>query len=588
MKKILIYLGFLFSVLANATTLPVQLLNPASSTAGQAVVSTGASSAVAWGTPTISAGNIAPIAASTMLANPTGSSAAPQATTATSFFDNAYCNTIGYVIVRFTGAWTCAKGVPANPVWWGADPSGASSSTAALNNAVAAAVYVQFQPGTYLFSTAPATISAGGAIVSGAGAATVLQVGYATGDFLHLTGQYSNVNNLYISNTTTHTSGADIDADAASVTLDNLTTVGAYIGTLFTPNCNLCTGTNLVHANMTAQATASGSAGIVVGSTTGLALPNQVMLTNITVQGLSSALPSYAMEVLSATGLQVTSFELEQAAAASLAFVPPTGNGVNYSFLTNGFLDRGQNGFLGRPGGGTGEIFGAWFTNVWFGDNLSASSVGIDLDNGGSGTNQGFYCTNCHVVNASGTTSYGMIVNSNSWSNISVSNSCFAGNTTAGVLEAAGVTHQTWIGTTFGNCDGWGTNGSEDFAFTAGASDYIQMQGNTFNSSAKLVGVSGITGTHSMIQGNIGYNPLGVTSTTPTSGTSYSNGPTPETCYLSASTSISSVFIPASGGTNIISSGAITAGTPVTFDLGPNETFNASFSGTGHLVCSVH
>lgn len=128
----------------------------------------------------------------------------------------------------------------------------------------------------------------------------------------------------------------------------------------------------------------------------------------------------------------------------------------------------------------------------------------------------------------------------------------------------------------------------EDFAFTAGASDYLQVQGNTFNSASTLVGTSGLTGTHSRIQGNIGYNPVGVTMTTPTSGASYSNGPTPETCYLSASTSIFSIFLPASGGTNIINGATVGAGVPVTFDLGPNETFNASFSGTGRLVCSVH
>lgn len=532
--------------------------------------------------------NIATIPNNNILANTSGSTASPSATTASSFFDNAYCNTIGYLLVRFTSTWTCAKGIPANIVWFGADPTGVSSSTAALNSAAATGA-VFAPPGTFLFSTAPSTISSGGVSITGSGFGTNFEIGYATGDFLHLTGQYDSVSNLYITQTVTRTSGADIDADAASITIQNIVTIGAYIGELFSPNCNLCSGVNIIDQNMTSQATASGSSGIVIGSSSGGSLPNQVMLANTTVQGLSSALPSYAVEVLSSTGLQITTAEFEQAASAALAFIPPTGNGVNYSFMTNVFLDRGLVGFLGQPSGGTGAINGVWFTNAWFGDQpLLTSAIGINLNNSGTGTVSGFYCDNCHVVNNSGTTGYGMIVNSNTWKNISISNSCFAGNTVQGVLEAAGVTSQNWVNNTFGNCDGWGTNASSDMSFSAGASDFLSIIGNTFNSATKLTGVGGITGTHNSIQSNIGYNPVGVSSPTVTSGTAYTNGPSPSTCYLSAATSISSIFIPAVSGTNIIGSATIGAGIPVTIDMGPNETFNATFTGTGKLVCSVH
>lgn len=79
MKHILASLAFLLaSPYAAATTLnPVQLLNPTGSAAGQAIVSTGAATAPAWGG--IGLNGIAAIGANTVLANATASSASPTA-----------------------------------------------------------------------------------------------------------------------------------------------------------------------------------------------------------------------------------------------------------------------------------------------------------------------------------------------------------------------------------------------------------------------------------------------------------------------------------------------------------------------------
>jgi hypothetical protein len=78
-----------------ATTTPVQLLNPAGSTAGQAIVSTGPSSAPGWAS--ISSGTLAPIAANTVLGNFTGSSAAPAA------FSVASCSTANSALKYTSG-----------------------------------------------------------------------------------------------------------------------------------------------------------------------------------------------------------------------------------------------------------------------------------------------------------------------------------------------------------------------------------------------------------------------------------------------------------------------------------------------------
>lgn len=79
MKRFLLGIfAALLSVAASATTFtPIQLLNPAGSSAGQAIVSTGPTTVAAWGG--VGVNGIAAIAANTVLANATGSSASPTA-----------------------------------------------------------------------------------------------------------------------------------------------------------------------------------------------------------------------------------------------------------------------------------------------------------------------------------------------------------------------------------------------------------------------------------------------------------------------------------------------------------------------------
>ena len=78
MKRIFAAALAVFSVAAfAATTTPISLLSPTGSTSGQAIVSTGPTTAPAWGA--VSAGSLAPIAANTVLGNFTGSSAVPAA-----------------------------------------------------------------------------------------------------------------------------------------------------------------------------------------------------------------------------------------------------------------------------------------------------------------------------------------------------------------------------------------------------------------------------------------------------------------------------------------------------------------------------
>lgn len=77
MKALVALLALVASTAFGTTLNPIQLLNPAGSTAGQAIVSTGASSVPAWGG--VGLNGIAAIGGNTLIGNATGSSAAPTA-----------------------------------------------------------------------------------------------------------------------------------------------------------------------------------------------------------------------------------------------------------------------------------------------------------------------------------------------------------------------------------------------------------------------------------------------------------------------------------------------------------------------------
>ena len=122
MKKILASLLLLASSIALAATLsPVQLLNPSGSITGQAIVSTGASTAPSWGDVPVTA--FASQAANTIVANATGSAAKPTA------FAMPSCSTSASILQYTSGTgFACNTGLFTSNF---ASPSAIGSTTPA-------------------------------------------------------------------------------------------------------------------------------------------------------------------------------------------------------------------------------------------------------------------------------------------------------------------------------------------------------------------------------------------------------------------------------------------------------------------------
>jgi hypothetical protein len=130
MKRLLTLLALTCATVAafGATLNPIQLLNPTGSTSGQAIVSTGASSAPAWGNVTVTA--LAAQAANTVVANVTASSASPTA------FAMPSCSTSTSALQYTSGTgFTCFAGSAplASPTFTGTVTTAALTATGLIS-----------------------------------------------------------------------------------------------------------------------------------------------------------------------------------------------------------------------------------------------------------------------------------------------------------------------------------------------------------------------------------------------------------------------------------------------------------------------
>lgn len=152
MKKILAALLALVSSLAfGATLAPVQLLNPAGSTSGQAIISSGPSTAPSWGSVPLS--GLATQAANTVLANATASSAAPAA------FAMPSCSATGNALNYTSGTgFTCNTSLFSSPTITTPNIVGVTNASSAAAGSVGELIQSQVTTNT---AWAPATGVAG-------------------------------------------------------------------------------------------------------------------------------------------------------------------------------------------------------------------------------------------------------------------------------------------------------------------------------------------------------------------------------------------------------------------------------------------
>ncbi|WP_420997590.1 hypothetical protein ACKI2N_012315 [Cupriavidus sp. 30B13] len=197
-RRISILLLAIVATASAATLSPIQLLNPSGSTAGQAIVSTGASTAPGWAT--VVAGSLSPVAANTVIANVTGSTAAPSA------FAMPSCSAAGNNLQYTSGTgFTCATGYAqlASPTFTGTVQTAALTATGAITPSQTAGIV-----GTTTNNNANAgafgeyvSNSATGVAIASSTLTNVTSISLTAGDW-----DVSGVVNLTAAGTTTTTS----------------------------------------------------------------------------------------------------------------------------------------------------------------------------------------------------------------------------------------------------------------------------------------------------------------------------------------------------------------------------------------------
>jgi Pectate lyase superfamily protein len=106
---------------------------------------------------------VPPPIADAHLMNASGAPAPAVDAAPSTWFDHAYCSTVGYVLVRLTGAWTCSNNQPVNARWVGAIGDGITNDNTALQSCITIAQGLHgscyIPAGKYLFTSAALSIT---------------------------------------------------------------------------------------------------------------------------------------------------------------------------------------------------------------------------------------------------------------------------------------------------------------------------------------------------------------------------------------------------------------------------------------------
>ena len=459
-------------------------------------------------------------------------------------FDAICSSTIGQIWVRLSSGWGCTSLGYANPVWWGADPSGTNDSTTALNST---------------FSALP----------SGGG-----QIAFPAGKF-----KFNSTVTMTMANA------------LSSLTLQG---AGQDATILYFPTAN--NGVQIIGSNVLNTAHVrdlSITTGKVGATGSALTLQTGIALGNV----LGSDVSHVWFGGDDRTGIDYWTYGVSDASWSGVSYMAdtfygPAAGGAGTGILLTGttsltfaqiIANISHSNFFNLE---TGLLIGPYVQGVTvFQDVFAGSSqTAINVLSGESGLDQ------LTIIGSEFNTSVNDIIVSSVFPNIFISHNLFyvpsggsgvflvdndiftiTGNVFAAVTSSDG--DGVVVGTSSSGASGT-VNANVFNALGIGVdlqsgSTNVNVQGNTFVANSSAVTNAG---TGHVIANNLGYNPVGPTgpNTVGASPATICAGAAPEThYYFQSATDTATVKLGGSGGPLV---GTMTYPTvPVVVDLGPNE-----------------
>lgn len=372
----------------------------------------------------------------------------------------------------------------ANILDYGADRTGVTQITTALNNAIASfggnGGVVVFPPGTYLENTQPYILAANNVTLWAPGGSncTVLKTSNTTGDQLRMTGYGCKVIGFSIQGpgtgtTSNKTAGTGVDIQSTEGVVSDCSF--AYHFDALKINGTLVDVDNLWIRYFKQN-------GIVVDQN------SDHRITRVSMVNNAATLPTGAgIDVR-----QTASLVLEQLniIASNIALNLSPANGVTVPSVkgTDCFFDTSA---VGLQCIGAGSVLRCEFTNCWF---SSMSSKGIALTPAVGGQVDGITFINCDIYNNVGGTTVGVDTNAQTkkWK----MTGCSIAGWTTGVNLVAGAAHfPTILGNTIGAVSAFGVN-TTGVAIGAGAYGGLVLATNDVvdNTTAATFGAVTITG----------------------------------------------------------------------------------------------
>lgn len=499
--------------------------------------------------------------ARTMKANTTGGSAVPSDVSATAWLDAAYCNTVGYYLVRWTGAWTCSQAIAANPVWWGADPTGASDSAAAFNSALAASNNIAFPAGKFKFlSNIGYTFGAGIASLSitGAGQGVTTLYWPSSGGGLTL--------NYY---------GKGSSANISGLSLTTGTTNGGYALVLVQTAAESNPGAGATTSIR--DVTIRGDDGYRLTDYWGIGV-DIVNVSNVNIDGLTVSGSSSQQ----GTGASIVGLVASSTYAVVLNIDKSNFVGLAYGFIYGSYvqgvtIDKTNFTFVSLAitslSSETGALVQLDVTNSQFNPGSASGGAAIILQTFISG----FVATNNFFV-IGGPSQFGIYI-------AQVGHCQISNNSLQGLASTS--SNAIVIGAQYSGspCD---VSHNDIYGFiTSGTAIWLQASSAGVNVSDNMFASNGTnivnSGTGNRITDNLGYNPVGAAAiTTSSSPYTYTAGASPETIYIAATT----ITAVTQGGISILPAALGT--TDFTIQLGPNEPVVITYTGTLVAKKMVH